>query len=562
MGGGKWSARVSDVNKLADEFVDKLFKAEPWRPSIYGLPGDHDRLPDLSAEAERSRRAELLDFVERAEAIDRGALSAEESVTREVVIQQSKASVDQIDSRTMEFAVSDGFAAPALRLLMGLPIITLNDEEKVNGYLSRLAAIPSYLDTLRERHRGGLADGLVPPEFLVDAGIAHVDRYLAEPDGDPLRIAATVEAEGYAEERDRLLTEVVRPAYQRYRDFLKDEVKPHGLPEDQPGLCWLPGGAEKYAALIRVHTTTERGAQELHDTGLELIGKLAEEYRELGSRVFGSTDLAEIFARLRTDPELRWRDGEELLNAAREAIARAESVAPQWFSAIPERACEVRPVPEAEADGGTIAYYFQPALDGSRPGIYFANTFEAQERPKHTGEAIAFHEAVPGHHFQLSTALGLTDLPVLRRIADINSYIEGWGLYAERLADEMGVYSSEVTKLGMLSQDSMRAGRLVVDTGLHALGWSRQQAVDYLRENTPMAPLEIEAEIDRYAANPGQALSYMVGRLEIERIRAQTERALGDRLDIRTFHDVVLGSGSLPLPVLEAVVATWVASVN
>jgi uncharacterized protein (DUF885 family) len=553
---------MSDITELAGEYVDALFEAEPWRPSMYGLPGAHDLLPDLSAEAEERRRGELLDLVARAEAIGRDGLSPRDAVTRDVVIQQATAAVDTIDARTMEFVFSDGLSSPALTLLVGLPIITLNDEEKVKGYLARLAAFPSYLDTLIARHRRGFADGLVPPEFLVDAGIAYLDRYLGDADGDPLRMAAAVEVEGYERERDRLLAEVVRPAYRRYRDFLADEVKPLGLPPDKAGICWLPGGQEKYAALIRVHTTTERGAQELHDVGLELVGKLADEYRELGARVFGTKELPEIFERLRTDPALRWHDGEELLEAARATIARAEAVAPQWFNVIPEQACEVRAVPEAEAAGGTIAYYFEPAHDGSRPGIYFANTYEAHKRPRHAGEAIAFHEAVPGHHFQLTTALGLTELPLLRRIADINSYIEGWGLYAERLADEMGLYSDDVAKFGMLTQDSMRAGRLVVDTGLHSLGWSRQQAVDYLRDNTPMAALEIEAEIDRYAANPGQALSYMVGRLEIERLRAEAERELGDRFDIRAFHDVVLGGGSLPLPVLGTVVRDWVSGVH
>jgi uncharacterized protein (DUF885 family) len=200
-----------------------------------------------------------------------------------------------------------------------------------------------------------------------------------------------------------------------------------------------------------------------------------------------------------------------------------------------------------------------PSSDGTRPGTYFANVHEATERPRHVAEAIAFHEAIPGHHFQLSTALGLEDLPLLRRIGDFNAYVEGWGLYAERLAHEMGLYSDDVALLGMLTMDSMRAGRLVVDTGLHALGWSRRQAVDYLVENTPMAKVEIEAEIDRYITYPGQALSYMVGRLEILRIREAAEKALGERFDIKEFHDLVLGGGALPLSVLDAVVAEWVA---
>ncbi|MGH9060730.1 MAG: DUF885 domain-containing protein, partial [Acidimicrobiales bacterium] len=363
-----------------------------------------------------------------------------------------------------------------------------------------------------------------------------------------------------AEERDRLLAEVVRPAFARYRAFLADEALPVAKPETEPGIGHLPGGQEKYQGLIRAETTTERTAQDLHDTGLRLAEGLAAEYRELGAKVFGTEDLAEIFARLRSDPELRWRDGEELLDGARSAITRAEAVAPEWFSRVPAARCVVAPVGEAEAASGTIAYYLPPSFDGSRPGTYYANTYEASSRPRFTSEATAFHEAVPGHHFQLSFVQELTGLPMLRRVVPLTAYLEGWGLYSERLADEMGLYLDDLTRLGMLTQDSMRAGRLVVDTGLHALGWSRQRAIDYLLENTPMAKLEIEAEVDRYVANPGQALGYMVGRLEIQRVRAEAERALGADFDIREFHDVVLGNGILPLSTLDDLVTEWVSA--
>jgi uncharacterized protein (DUF885 family) len=217
-------------------------------------------------------------------------------------------------------------------------------------------------------------------------------------------------------------------------------------------------------------------------------------------------------------------------------------------------------VPADDAPGAPGAYYMPPAMDGTRPGTYFANTYRATERHRHISEATAFHEAVPGHHFQITIAQELTDLPLLRRLAPITAYEEGWGLYSERLADEMGLYSDPVARLGMLNEDSMRAARLVVDTGLHAQGWSRQQAVDYMRTATPMAQVEIESEVDRYIADPGQALAYMVGRLEIQRIRADAARTLGDRFDIRGFHDTVLGGGPLPLTVLSDVVAEWAAT--
>ncbi|NBH03421.1 DUF885 domain-containing protein [Amycolatopsis sp. SID8362] len=553
-----WVAGQCDTpGRLADDLVALNFERQPLYPSVFGLPGEHDKLPDPGAEDRF--RAGYSAIAARAEALDPAGLPAAERVTREVVISQARTEIDEIDSRRGDIAVSDGLGAPALQLLLFLPQTVLDDEVKVRGYLSRLAGVGGYLDAVITRQRAALGEGLVPPEFLVRIGIGYVERYLAAPESDPLRVTPAYALEGFEAERDRLLAEVVHPAYERYRAFLADEVAPVARPETSPGIGDLPGGPERYAALIRVETTTDRTARELHETGLALIEKLGAEYRELGAKIFGTTELAEIFDRIRTDPALRWRDGEELLAGARAAITRAEAVAPQWFSRVPEQQCGVAPVPEAEAASGTIAYYLQPSLDGTRPGVYYANTHEAEKRPRFTSEAVAFHEAVPGHHFQLCLAQGLTDLPLLRRIAHVNAYAEGWGLYAERLADEMGLYSDDVSRLGMLTQDSMRAGRLVVDTGLHALGWSRQQAVDYLVEHTPMARLEIEAEIDRYAANPGQALGYMVGRLEIQRLRAEAEAALGDRFDIREFHDVVLGSGTLPLPVLAGVVADWVA---
>jgi uncharacterized protein (DUF885 family) len=406
----------------------------------------------------------------------------------------------------------------------------------------------------------------VPVRRLVEATVRFFDRYLANRDGDPLRKptppASWSGATAFVAARDRVIDDVVRPAVARYRDVLATEVLPHGRPDDRPGLCHLPGGDETYARLAKLHTTTGRTPEELHRTGLDQVARLADEYVTIGSRVFGTSDLSEIFQRLRTDPELRWSSAEELLTSARTAISRAEAAAPQWFGKIPSQSCVVEAVPADEAPGAVTAYYMQPALDGSRPGTYFANTHRAEERSRYTSEAVAFHEGVPGHHFQTTIALELTELPMLRRLAEFNAYIEGWGLYSERLADEMGLYSNDVTRLGMLALDSMRACRLVVDTGLHAKGWSHQQVVDYIAANSVLPMVEIVQETDRYIADPGQALAYMVGRLEIQRIRAEAERAAGDRFDIRGFHDLVLGNGPLPLTVLDDVVRGWVASLN
>jgi uncharacterized protein (DUF885 family) len=284
------------------------------------------------------------------------------------------------------------------------------------------------------------------------------------------------------------------------------------------------------------------------------------EFIVLGKEVFGLDDLHAIFTRLSTDPDLRWTTEQEILDAAEAVVRRAEKAVPEWFGRLPEAVCALEAIPELEADGAPAAYYMPPALDGSRPGTYYSNVHKPTERTTFDLESVAFHEAVPGHHFQIALALETPGIPLLRRMTLFNAYAEGWGLYTERLADEMGLYSSQVQRMGMLSADAWRASRLVVDTGMHAFGWSREQAVDYLLANTPVARIEVEAEIDRYIAMPAQALGYMTGRLEILRLRSRAQEAFGDRFDIKAFHDVVLGSGGLPLGVLDDVVEAWIAA--
>ncbi|HJQ45461.1 MAG TPA: DUF885 domain-containing protein [Amycolatopsis sp.] len=548
---------MTEVTKLADEFVEALFDAEPVWPALLGIESDRAGVGELSEAAEERQRATLEEFVRRGEALR--PETDEDRVTRDVLVSQARGYLDRISMRAAEYTITDLFVAPAASLLTVLPMIPVATDAQGEQHLGRLAAVPRYLEEAADRHRAGVAAGRVPVERLVRAAIAHLDRYLADPGQDPLK-RQPVPSEAFAARRDQLLADVVRPAFQAYRDVLEREIVQHGRPLDKPGVCWLPGGEQIYAAAVRAHTTTERTPDDLHETGLRIIDDLAREYTEIGSRAFGTGDLQEIFTRLRTDPALRWKDADELLDTARAAITRAEEVAPRWFGRIPPHQWVVEAVPPAEAPGAPAAFYMQPAVDGSRPGTYFANTYDVTERFRHTAEVIAFHEAIPGHHFQLSTALALTELPLLRRIGDFTAYAEGWGLYCERLAQEMGLYSGDISLLGMLTTDSMRAGRLVVDTGLHAKGWSRQQAVDFLNENTPMPQVEIEAEVDRYIAYPGQALSYMVGRLEILRIRGAAEQALGAGFDIRAFHDVVLGGGSLPMSVLDQVVTDWVSA--
>ncbi|WP_315863249.1 DUF885 domain-containing protein [Amycolatopsis sp. FBCC-B4732] len=315
----------------------------------------------------------------------------------------------------------------------------------------------------------------------------------------------------------------VRPALARYREFVATELAGHG----RPGICGLDDGDAHYAALARTHTTTDHSPGELHRLGLDLLAGLETEYAELGRRVFGLTDPAAVRRRLRTDETLRWRDADEMLEAARAAVARAAAAAPAWFPRVPSAGCVVRPVPAADAPVAAAAYYLPPADDGSRPGVYYTNTHEVRERDRFIAETVAFHEAVPGHHFAESLAQELTGLPRLRRVALITAFHEGWALYSERLADEMGLFSGDLMRLGMVAEDSVRAARLVADTGLHSRRWTREQCVEFLRAHTVLSEAEVQSERDRYIECPGQALAYTTGRLEIERLRRFASRALG-----------------------------------
>jgi uncharacterized protein (DUF885 family) len=497
----------------------------------------------------------LIEYIAQRAAATPDGPGEQDAVTRAVVVQQAMALVARVDAKLIEHTVAFPLTAPAASLLHSLPLIRPGGDDAERAYLTRLTAIPGYLALAAERHRAGIAAGRLPLAYLGRAAVSALDQYLADPDGDPLREPAL--SRSRAAERDTILEDVVRPAFARYRDVVDTEVVPHGRPPEKPGLCWLPDGQAVYAALSRAHTTTQRIPDDLHQTGLDLIEKLADEYVEIGSRAFGATTVSEVRDRLRTDPALRWRGPDEVLTAARNAVERAERTAPGWFRRVPAGRCAVEPVPDNEAPRVT-AYYIRPALDGSRPGTYFTNTFRAEEHDRFTAEAVAFHEAVPGHHFQLALAQEMEELPPLRRLAGITAYIEGWALYAERLAQEMGLYSDDIARLGMLAEDSARAARLVVDTGLHARGWSRQQAADFLRSHTLLSEADVQAETDRYIEWPGQALSYMVGRLEIQRLRAAAERELGTGFDLKAFHDLVLTNGPLPMTVLAELVHNWI----
>jgi uncharacterized protein (DUF885 family) len=549
---------LTTIAALSDELLDVFLHESPIEASLLGIPGYDGLMSDLSEAAEESLVARLADLVRRLDEL-RPTLPGER-LEVDIVRAFAHGAIGRTQARSVEVGVSDYFSSPTGSLLSFVPQLVLSTPAQADSYLDRLRAVPAFLETAAARAVAGTARGRTSVAHLVQRTIDQVDRYLDDPEHDPfLNPAPPADWDGtdaFRAERDAVLAEAVRPALRAYRETIARDVLPHARPTDKAGLVWLPDGEATYDALLRYHTTTDHSARDIHQLGLDITSRLHDEYAELGERAFGTRDPSEVFRLLRDDERLRYTSAEEIITMAEAAIRRAEALAPQWFGVLPVQRCVVAPVPLDQAPSSPSAYYFPPALDGSRPGTYYANTYQPHERSSYECEAIAFHEAVPGHHFQLSLVQELT-LSRLRQIYVVTSYAEGWGLYSERLADEMGLYSSDVARLGMLNADSMRAARLVVDTGMHALGWSREQAVEFCRTKTPMAHADIEVEIDRYISDPGQACAYMMGRLEIQRVRAWAEQRLGDRFDIRGFHDTVLGVGGVPLGLLQGVVETW-----
>ena len=547
---------ADEVNPLAQEYFEFLLTAWPTWGHLMGEYGHADRYDDVSRDGEEAERQTRLDFAARAEAISPNGLSPQDAITREMLIFDGRRNAEILESRLAEFEVDPIFGQQA-GLPVRMPKFPIPNAAVAEAMIPKVHGIAKNFRDMTDRLMEGVARNRTPALFAIDDTVKQIDEWLAKPIAeDPLLNTAAPTGVADAADWHRRLEDVVardvRPAMAAYRDTIRDRVRPHARDDDHVGLTWLADGDEVYDRLVRYHTTLGLSAQEIHDIGLQQIDHLAAEYRELGQEVLGTSDVPEIFRRLREDPALHHTSGADIVAASKVALAKATAAMGGWFGIVPRASCDVE-----EVQSGAIAFYFPPAKDGSRGGVFFMNTSNPSGWGRYQIEATSYHEGVPGHHLQLAIAMELTNIPEFRKRAFIAAYGEGWGLYTERLADEMGLYSTPLDRMGMLEADSMRACRLVVDTGMHSLGWSRGRAIDYMTENSPMAVSQIVPEIDRYAVTPGQALAYMIGRLEIQRMRRDAETKLGPAFDIKGFHDTVLGSGLLPLPVLDRVVGEW-----
>ncbi len=554
------------IERIASAYWDALAEAAPTYTSLLGDHRFDDRMEDPSRSAAETLAGRLDDLRRRAEAVPPGGLAEQDRISRAMLIEEARAHADLLRCHLQEFLV-DPMLGPHIELVSYVPQLTPVTAEHAAAFVRKAGATGEYLDRAIAELRAGLAAGRAPVRALAGKVLGQLDQHLASAVEEDafLQIAppAGMGDDGVARWREAMAEQVrteLRPAVARYRDMVRDEVLPASRLGEHAGVCHLAGGDEVYSRSIRRYTSLDVAPEEVHRIGLEEIDRLGEEYRELGGPLLGTTDLAEIYDRLRNDPGLRFRTAAEVREQAERALGRAEEATPDWFGRRPQAPCVVQPIPDVGAADAPLAYYMPPSQDGSRPGIFFINMTEPETRTRYESEALAFHESVPGHHFQLALAQEQDDLPMFRRNTSQTAFVEGWGLYTERLADEMGIYSGDLERLGILSFDSWRACRLVVDTGIHAMGWSRQQAIDYMVANSPQAPNNIANEVDRYIGWPGQALAYTLGQREIFRLRGAAQAALGARFDVKAFHDTVLGSGPLPLPVLGEVVERWVAA--
>jgi uncharacterized protein (DUF885 family) len=544
-----------EIDQLAEDYQDFRLRTAPTWAHMIGEYRYADRFDDISRAGEEAAAAESRALAARAEAIDPATLDDQQVITRAMVAWDATSRAGLLDARTSELAANPIFGTQA-SLGVFIPKLAVPDVEVAEAMVTKFEIVASYFHDIAERHREGVASGRTPADFAVRQTVEQLDRWLATPvEQDPMLAVqdppAGVDAARWHERLRTVVLKQVRPAAEHYRDVLRDEVAPHARPDERCGLTYLPDGDAIYVQAARFYTTVDTSPEEIHQIGLRQVAALEDEYRALGPEVVGTDDVPAIFSALRDDPALHHTNGDEVVADSKAAMAKARAAMGEWFGRLPKSDCDVEPT-----TSGAIAYYFAPPKDGSRGGVFFMNVADPEGWGRYDIENTSFHEGIPGHHLQLAIAAELDDLPEFRKRAFIAAYGEGWGLYTERLADEMGLYSSPLDRMGMLSADSMRACRLVVDTGMHALGWSRQRAVDYLLANSPMRQGHAAAEIDRYAVTPGQALSYMIGRLEIQRIRREAEARQGPRFDIKDFHDAVLDSGPMPLGLLAQVVAT------
>jgi uncharacterized protein (DUF885 family) len=533
---------------LADRFWEEILEREPVFATAIGDDRYDDRLPDVGESArslaETRSRAALGELA----TLDRTSLDATLRTTLDVLEAIATQMQEAVALRTDRLYMANHFVGPGV-LLGDLASVQRTDSpERLDRYEARLRGFPAYLEACAEILREGFATGVVSPRVVVERAIAQLERIVDAPADESPLLGAVVEDDPEARARiASVWTDVVGPAFGRYLGDLR-EYAPHAA-EDH-ALSALPGGEELYAAEIRSWTTLPLDPKELHELGLRRWEAIQAERGEVAAKL-GYDDPSAAIAAHRASGDDTPSSAEALVALVEDQVARCWDAAPGWFGRLPSANCRVKEIEAYRAADMALAFYLPPSADGERPGTYYINTHDLADKSLHQLAAVTYHEANPGHHFQIALEMEFEDRPPLRRFGGLlagSAFAEGWGLYSERLADEMGLYLDDWERLGMLAGQSHRAARLITDTGLHALGWSREDAIAKL-ESSGLPRGESETEVDRYIALPAQALAYMTGMIEIEDARRRAEQR--GSFDIKAFHDRLLTLGQLPLPALR-----------
>jgi uncharacterized protein (DUF885 family) len=557
------SPAAAELHRLFDAEWERSLRENPITATYIGDARYNDRWPDLSlAGVQASHEADRAALA-RLEAIDPASLTDADRLNRDLFRRQTQASLDSYEWGEYLIPLSHRSGLTSVHRLAD--VVVFRSVKEYEQWLARMSSLDVPLDQVIDLMREGVRRGLVPPKVLMQRLPKQIDAQIVT---DPHRSPFYAPFENMpttipAADRERLqqtartaITDKIVPAYQRLKQYLETEYLPKS--RDTVGLWDAPNGLQRYAELAKFYTTTDLTPDQIHEIGLKEVARIRAEMLQVIARTGFKGSFEDFLAYLRTDPKFHYTDPKQLLVAYEAMAKRVDPLLPQYFGKLPRMPYGVRPIAEQIAPDTTTAYYQGPALDGSRAGYYYVNLYKPEQRPRYEIPVLTIHEAVPGHHLQIALAQELGELPEFRRDFEATAFVEGWALYAESLGQEMGFYADPYDKFGQLTYEMWRAVRLVVDTGLHHKRWSRQQAIDYFKANAAKSELDIVNEIDRYIGNPGQALAYKIGELRIKELRREANERLGPRFDLRAFHDVVLGSGAIPLDVLSANVRRWV----
>ena len=548
----------NELQQLSKDFFQNSLDSSPTSAIMRGHKQYFDQIEELNEETFEKETEAVNDFISRLENIDPESLSNREKVTHGMLEFALSSNKDSLMDRSWEFGAGvSGFTSFLIdyNQQMFVP-----DSESADMLLKRLELYKRLFSQIADVQMIGLKNNRVATERNLLRTIDQLENYLGSSlEEDPLLLInfspeiSDSFISDWKEKAKKIIDSNIRPTVLAYFEQLKSDHIPKGRSDEHSGIMWIDGGEETYLRALRKYTGHKNiTVKEVHEVGLSEIERLKKEFFEIGENVFpGVSTPEEVLEKMQTEPSMRYESKEQMLQLAVDTIERAYKPLDQWFTVFPKSPCKVLPVPAESEQHAPPAYYYPPLPDGSRDGTYFLNTYKAETKSIFEAESVAFHEAIPGHHLDRTIAVELQDVPEFQKYVASTAFVEGWGLYSEQLANEMGLYSNDVQQLGRLGNDAWRACRLVLDTGMHGMGWSRDKAVGFFRANSPIEEINSEIETDRYIAWPGQACSYKMGQLKIEELRRKAENELGDKFDIRYFHDEVLCDGGITLPILE-----------